>query len=104
MSDIVERLRNVKPSEAQALHIMDLTSEAAIEIERLQERYDFQVAANRSLVEACAKAMNENDRLRQGLEIAEEALEPSDRDTISTADWNQRIKSALELIREKRVR
>jgi hypothetical protein len=36
MTDIVERLRNVRPSEAKALHIMDLTSEAADEIERLR--------------------------------------------------------------------
>jgi hypothetical protein len=43
------------------------------ENEQLRERYEFQVAANRSLVEATAKAMNEVDRLRAELTRTQQA-------------------------------
>ncbi len=44
-------------------------AELEAEIERLRERYDFQVAANRSLVEACAKSEDEIERLRAMMQM-----------------------------------
>jgi hypothetical protein len=38
-----------------------------VALERLRERYDFQVDANRSLVEVTAKAMAESEQLRMAL-------------------------------------
>ncbi len=69
MTDIVERLRDYavngdRPTIWPRQITTKTMSEAAAEIERLRERYDFQVAANRSLVEACAKSEAENERLR----------------------------------------
>ncbi len=70
MTDIVERLRDPE----QGLTSSDryhLHKDAADEIERLRERYDFQVAASRSLVEACAKSEDENERLKHDLAEAD---------------------------------
>jgi chromosome segregation ATPase len=60
----IERLRAlIRPFE----HAMEKVEEQGKEIEHLRTRYDFQVDANRSLVEATGKAMDMNERLRAAL-------------------------------------
>jgi hypothetical protein len=81
MTDIVERLRD--PNVVS----MTVRLEAAAEIERLCKRYKFQVEANRSLVEACGKAMDDNARLRAALYRAIDAADDG---------WLDEARRALE--------
>lgn len=45
------------------------------------------------------EAINEIKKLRAALKVADEAINPPDRDGISLEKWNERLKAATKTIR-----